>query len=108
MHALVISYALEGATAVEHSELCEQLAPAVAAAPGLMSATWLANEATGRFGGFYVFAARPDFDRFVASELFDAVRSLRSVRDLVEADFAISERPTAITRGLPDAGAGGT
>lgn len=96
MHALFVDYALAGATAVEHSELCEQLAPAVAAAPGLVSATWLANEATGRFGGFYVFAARHDFDRFVASELFDALRSHRSVRDLVEADFAIAKRPTAV------------
>ena|ERR1044071_3268613 len=101
MHALVVNYALDGATAVEHSELCEQLAPAVAAAPGLVSAIWLANETTGRFGGFYVFGARTDFDRFVASELFDALRSHRSIRDLVESDYEIAERPTAVTGGLP-------
>jgi hypothetical protein len=99
MHALVVSYSLHDATPSEHAELCEQLAPAVAAVRGLASTTWLANPATGRYGGFYVFETKPDFDRFVASELYEAFSSHDSIRNLNAADYAISERPTAMTRG---------
>jgi len=101
VHAFLLSYGLRDATPAEHAELCEQLAPAVAAVPGLVSATWLANPATGRFGGFYVFASRGDFDRFVASELFEALRAHHSVRDVSTSDYAVSARPTAVTGGPP-------
>jgi hypothetical protein len=59
-------------------ELCEQLAPAVASVGGLASATWLTNPVTGRYGAVFVFETKPDFDRFVASELF--ARSARTAR----------------------------
>jgi hypothetical protein len=55
MHALVVSYTLRDATSGEHSELCEQLAPAVASVGGLASATWLTNPASGGYGAFFVF-----------------------------------------------------
>jgi hypothetical protein len=99
MHALVVSYSLRDATPGEHAELCEQLAPAVAGVNGLASATWLANPATGRYGAFFVFGTRPDFDRFVASELFATISSHSSIHDLKAADYSISDRPTAVTRG---------
>ena len=100
MHAFVVSYALRDATPDEHAELCEQLAPAVAAVRGLASTTWLTNPATGRYGAFFVFETKPDFDRFVASELFGTISSHSSIRDLTASDYSISDRPTAVTRGL--------
>jgi hypothetical protein len=100
MHALVISYSLRGATPGEHAELCEQLAPAVAAVRGLTSTTWLTNPAAGRYGAFFVFETKPDFDRFVASELFAAIASHSTIDGLVATDYAISDRPTAVTSGL--------
>lgn len=99
MHALFVSYRLRGATAAEHAELCAQLAPAFAAVPGLVSLTWLSNEATTRYGGFYVFRDKPAFDAFVASELFDALRSHHAIDELTAGDFSIDHRPTAVTRG---------
>jgi Putative mono-oxygenase ydhR len=99
MHALVVSYALRDATPGEHAELCEQLAPAVAAVRGLDSTTWLANPVTGRFGAFFVFATKPDFDRFVASELFETISSHGSIHHLTASDYSISDRPTAVTHG---------
>jgi hypothetical protein len=99
VHALVVSYSLRDATPGEHAELCEQLAPAVAAVGGLASATWLTNPATGRYGAFFVFETRPDFDRFVASELFATISSHSSIHALMATDYSISDRPTAVTRG---------
>lgn len=99
MHVLFVTYALRDATPTQHAELCEQLAPAVAAVSGLVSKTWLANDETGRYGGFYVFASRAHFDRFVASELYDALTTHASVRDLATSEFSIAPIPTALTYG---------
>jgi hypothetical protein len=93
MHALFVSYLLRDANLAQHAELCEQLAPAVAAVPGLLSKTWLANTETGRFGGFYVFASRAAFERCVASELFDTLMSAGSIRDLTTSDFSVAPIP---------------
>jgi heme-degrading monooxygenase HmoA len=93
MHALFVSHALRDATPPEHAELCSQLAPALAAVPGLVSLTWLANETTGRFGSFTLFRDKHAFDAFVASELFEALRSHRSIDDLTATEFAVDPRP---------------
>jgi hypothetical protein len=90
MHALVVTYGLHAATPVEHAELCEQLAPAVAAVPGLEEALWLENTATGRYGGFYLFDRKGSFDRFAASELFETLRSLPAIRDLTTSEFGVT------------------
>src|ERR671934_2945247 len=101
MRALVATYCLaDGTSEPEHAELCEQLAPAFAAFPGLASLTWLSNGSTGCYGGFYVFETKAAFDRFVASELFETLRSHRSLRSLSTSDFAVSDGPTTVTRGL--------
>jgi Putative mono-oxygenase ydhR len=100
MHALFVTYALRECDPAQHTELCEQLAPAVAAVPGLLAKTWLTNGETGRFGGFYVFASRAAFERYVASELFDTLLSPGSVRDVTASEFSVAEIPTASTRGL--------
>ena len=99
VHALFVSHGLRGATAAEHAELCTQLAPALAAVPGIVSLTWLSNEATGRYGGFYVFQSKPAFDAFVASELYEALRTQRTIDALLASDFSIEHVPTAVTRG---------
>ena len=106
MHALFVTYALRDTTPAQHAELCEQLAPAVAAVPGLVSTTWLTNGDTGRYGGFYVFAARAACDHFVASELFDVLCANGSTRNVAAHEFAIAPGPTAVTRGAsqPDPG----
>lgn len=90
---LLVTYSLEQSTATEHAELGDELAPAIEAVPGLVDHRRLANEATGRYGAFYVFDTRPAFDRFVASELFAALCGHRDVRDCVASDFAVATGP---------------
>jgi hypothetical protein len=99
MHALFVTYNLRDSDPAQHAELCEQLAPAVAAVPGLLAMTWLTNSQTGHFGGFYVFASRAAFERYVASELFDTLLSPRSVRNVTTSEFSVADIPTALTRG---------
>jgi hypothetical protein len=102
MHALLLSYSLGAGRDAEHSELCEQLAPAVAAVRGLVTGTWFGNPETGRYGGFYTFETKSDLDRFVASELFDAIVSHRELTAVTASEFGITARATAITRGLTE------
>jgi hypothetical protein len=99
VHALFVTYGLDGPTEAEHAELCEQLAPAFAAFPGLASKTWLANGATGRYGGFYVFADKAAFDAFVASELFELLRAHSGLTGFAASDFSVETAPTSVTRG---------
>jgi hypothetical protein len=89
VHALVVTYRLRGATAPEHAELREELAPALAAVSGLRSLTWLENDATGSYGGFYLFEDRPAFDAFVASELFGLLHSQPGVTEVTTSDYAV-------------------
>jgi Putative mono-oxygenase ydhR len=99
MHALFVTYVLRYCDPAQHAEFCEQLAPAMAAVPGLLAKTWLTNCETGRFGGFYVFASRAAFERYVASELFETLMSPGSVRDVTASEFSVADVPTALTRG---------
>jgi hypothetical protein len=89
VHALLVTYSLDRSAASEHAELEEELEPAIAAVAGLLDYRRLANEATGRYGSFYVFETRPAFDRFVASELFATLCSHHAVRDYATSDFAV-------------------
>jgi hypothetical protein len=100
MHALLVTYGLNGRTACEHAELSEALAPAFAAVAGLVSRTPLENPTAGRYGAFYVFETKGAFDRFVAGELYAATDGAPGLLNLTTHDFSIpgranraSERP---------------
>jgi hypothetical protein len=41
---------------------------------------------TGRYGAFFVFETKSDFNGFVASELFETISSHRSIRELTASD----------------------
>jgi hypothetical protein len=99
MHALYLAYGLRYATPPQLAELSAQLAPAFAAFPGLVAQTWLRNDATGRYGSFAIFDDKRAFERFVASELFETIRSHPAVAAVEAVDFVVDERATAITRG---------
>lgn len=92
MHALFVTYGLNGTTPCEHAELCEALEPAFAAVPGLVSRTPLENQPAGRYGAFYVFETKGAFDRFVASELYAATDGAPGLASLTTSDFSIPTR----------------
>jgi putative monooxygenase ydhR len=92
MHALVVTYGLNGRTACEHAEFSEALAPAFAAVPGLVSRTSLENPTAGRYGAFYVFETKGAFDRFVAGELYSATDGSPERANLAASDFSIPSR----------------
>jgi hypothetical protein len=102
MHALMLTYDVPRGRRVAHDELCDELAPAFASVPGLVSKTWLVNRASGRYGAFYLFESKTAFDGFVASELFGAVWSWLGLENALAHEFEVRTGPsTQANRAAP-------
>src|SRR5262245_65850018 len=64
---LVINFSLEGMTEAQYLDLCDEVAPAFAAVPGLVSKVWLADPVNGVYGGVYTFENGAALDANLAS-----------------------------------------
>lgn len=100
MHILIVNFNLEGITEPQYAGLCDQVAPAFAAVPGLVSKMWLADSASGTYGGVYVWLDRQALERFKASDLFKAVASNPNLTNVTVKEFGVLDAPTQITRGM--------
>ena len=99
MHIQIINFQLSGVTEEEYEALCDELAPAFAAVPGLVRKVWLANRDTGTFGGVYVWRDRQAMGNFAKTELFESVEKHPAVTNITSTDFGVLEGPTMVTRG---------
>jgi hypothetical protein len=61
MHVQIVNFNLKGIADAQFREACDQLAPAFAAVPGLISKVWLADPSTNTYGGVVSLAARGCF-----------------------------------------------
>jgi hypothetical protein len=102
---LIVNFSLEGMTESEYRNLCDDVAPAFAAVPGLVSKVWLADRATGVYGGVYVFENGAAVDAYLASDLLAQVAANPGLVDISAHRFEVMSEPTAITRGLATAAA---
>jgi heme-degrading monooxygenase HmoA len=98
MHVQIIEFHLSDMSEAAYIEACEQLAPAFAEVPGLLAKVWLADRATGTYGGVYLFRDRAAMEAFRASELFAGVAASPHFVDMGAQDFAVLEGPTAVTQ----------
>ena len=97
MHIQIVNFKLKGITRADYEALCEQVAPAVAALPGLISKVWLADERTNSYGGIYTWRDREAMEGFLKTELFRAVATNPNLADITSRDFDIQERFSAVT-----------
>jgi heme-degrading monooxygenase HmoA len=100
MHIQVVNFQLKGLSAEDYRAACDQLAPAFAEVPGLMSKVWLANSDTNTYGGVYTWRDREAMIAFAKSDLFASVKNHPNLTEIRSADFAILEAPTHVTKGL--------
>lgn len=105
MELLIINFGLSGIGEAEYRAVCDQLAPAFAAVPGLVSKVWLADSGSGTYGGVYTFESSTAVDAFLGSELFAGVGAMTTLRDITVRRFGVLEGPTSVTRGLVGAAA---
>lgn len=100
MHIQVVNFHLKGLSDADFVAACDQLAPAFAEVPGLISKVWLANPDTNTYGGVYTWRDRDAMLAFASGDLFASVKNHPNFADIRSADFAVLDAPTRITRGL--------
>lgn len=105
MEIVIINFSLEGMDEAGYRRLCDEVAPAFAAVPGLVSKVWLADSAEGVYGGVYTFEDGAAVDAFVASELFAEVGATPGLAGISVRRFGVLREPTSVTRGLVGADA---
>ena len=105
MEVVIINFSLDGLTEAEYRAKCDEIAPAFAAVPGLVSKVWLADTADGVYGGVYTFEDGGAVDAFMSSDL---ARHVASTPTFAASPCAASESSKArprVTRGLVGASA---
>ena len=73
------------------------IAPGFTAWPGLLGKWWLADTASGTFGGVYLFASQHDADRSRETDLFRGMFANPALKDVTVREYDVLDAPTAIT-----------
>ena len=68
MHVQIVQFHLRDLTDEAFRALCDELAPTLAAVPGLLSKVWLASPATNTYGGVYTWRDRAAIHRTGAQQ----------------------------------------
>jgi hypothetical protein len=100
MHISVFDYQIQGIDDEGWAQACDELAPAFAVIPGLVSKVWLHGAGPAR-GGVYLWQDKAAYEAFLASELGKAVGSHPNIAGLTMRDYAVDEAPTRVTHGIP-------
>jgi hypothetical protein len=101
MQAQLITYQLKDISQAEYlKRMVEPDAPILAKVPGLISKTWLVDEAKNTFGGFYLWENKAAMQAFMQSALVKAVVSRPFVKNVSSVDFEVNQKASMVTRGL--------
>ena len=97
MNVLIVTFRLEGISAAEYAQACEDVAPLFSAVPGLVAKVWLADPASNAYGGVYLFTSADTVAAYLASDLFHRLADTPGVGDVTVDEFGVLERPTSVT-----------
>ena len=100
MELLIINFNLNGITETDYAAVRDQIAPAFALVPGLVTKVWLADSTRGVYGGVYTFETGAALDTFLESDLFAQVGAMKELSGISVHRFGVLVAPTAVTRGL--------
>jgi len=102
MVTLHVEFQLDGITPEELASYAEQVAPAVAAFPGLLEKVFFGNTETNTYGGAYVWADRESLDAYLASDLFAASQANEALVNFSARTFDVLEEPTKVASRLSE------
>lgn len=97
MHVQIVDFGLEGISEAEYRASCDEVADAFAELPGLLAKVWLADDASGTYGGVYLWESREAMEAYQGSELFRAIGADPHLKGVRSRDFAVLEDPTQTT-----------
>jgi hypothetical protein len=95
---LQVNFKLNASTP-EYQSLCQSVAQAFAAVPGLSWKIWILNDREKEAGGIYLFEGEQALNDFLSGPLAAQVRSLPELHDISVKTFDVMEEVTAITHG---------
>jgi len=99
MYLQVVTFRLAGIDEAEYLHRVDALAPVFADMPGLRSKVWLADPATGTYGGVYTWADRESMDDYRSGGIFRGLQSDPHLSTLESRDFSVLAAPSIMTRG---------
>jgi len=102
MVTLHVEFQLDGITPEELAAYADQVAPVVAAFPGLLEKVFFGNVETNTYGGAYVWADRASLDAYLASDLFASSRANPALVNFSARTFDVLERPTKVASRLSE------
>ena len=100
MHILVINFQLDDLSHEAFADVAQEVAPAFAAIPGLLSKTFLSNPDTNTYGGVYVFENEQAVRDYQASDLYASLGANEHFVNMQVRDFGVLEGPSKITRAM--------
>ena len=100
MHVQVVNFNLKEMSDEEFRKMCDEVAPAFASVPGLVSKVWLADPPRNTYGGVYTWRDRRAMETYMNSDLFKGVAANPHLANITSKDFAVMEGPTRVTHGL--------
>jgi heme-degrading monooxygenase HmoA len=100
MHIQIVNFHLAGMSEEEFRAMSDQLAPAFAEVPGLISKAWLADAASNTYGGVYLWDSEASCRNYKASKLFNAVKTHPNFSDVSSREFGVLDSPSRITRAV--------
>ena len=103
MHIQIVNFHLTGIGDEAFRAMSDQLAPAFAKVPGLISKTWLADAASNTYGGVYVWDSEASCSNYKASDLFNAVKTHPNFTEVSSREFGVLDGPSRMTRAFGSA-----
>ena len=100
MYVQIVEFELQGVAQGDYEALSEQLAPAFAGIPGLITKLWILDRESNRAGGVYTWADRAACEAYKAGELYRAAVENPALANLRSREFDVIEAPTRITSEL--------
>ncbi|MCH2141244.1 MAG: YdhR family protein [Phycisphaerales bacterium] len=97
MHILIINFNLNNLSRSEYEAVCNEVAPAFAEIPGLISKKWLANEETNTYGGVYLWKDRQAMLDYQASDIYKGIAANPAFANMTAADFEMLAAPSQVT-----------
>ena len=101
MYIQIVTYTIEGMSEAEWQAASEHLAPAIAAAPGLIRKTWLADPETHTYGGVYLWESKEAMEAFPTSAVFAEFVGMPQVKGVGAQAYGVWEEHSGVTRGVP-------
>jgi hypothetical protein len=97
MYIRTVTFRLDGIDPDAYAAHCEEIAPRFNEWPGLIAKVWLADDASGTFGGLYLFTSKAAADQSRATEIFQGMTQNPAFVDLEVKEHSTLEGPTRIT-----------